>query len=248
MTPDDAGPGPGNGSDYRMRGDVRPVPDPTLLTTAALEREVAALRELLEAKIDGERNVLETRLNGMDNAIILNQTAIDRIPSHVAATVKNLADLHGEKFASVQQQFVERDVRTEQTSRDSKVAVDAALQAAKEAVGAQSQASDRAIAKTEEATNKQLEQLGVLVRSQTGSLDGKITDLKDRFSLIEQTLASGAGLSSMVQANSDRLSTLEQAMATMRGRDNGVGMAWGALVAVAGIAFGAVGLAIALAR
>jgi hypothetical protein len=155
-------------------GDSRPVPDPTLLTTEGIRREVGMLRELLE-----------TRLDGMDRAMALFQENITRVPTDVDKQVGHLKALHEEKFLSIEVQFRERDVRTEQTSRDSKVAVDAALQAAKEAVGEQNRSSALAIAKSETATVKQIDQQGLLIATATSGLNDKIDDLKARLTLME---------------------------------------------------------------
>jgi hypothetical protein len=38
--------------------DRRPVPDPTVLTTQALYREVSALQELIEQRIEGQREII----------------------------------------------------------------------------------------------------------------------------------------------------------------------------------------------
>ena len=163
-------------------GDSRPVPDPTLLTGQMIAREVQMLRELLE-----------TRLDAMDRAMIVFNDNITRVPTDVDKQVGHLKELHEEKFAGVQKQFSERDVRVESSSRDNKVAIDAALQAAKEAVGQQTQASDRAIAKSEAGTTKQMDQLGVQIQTETKALDGKIGDLKERLTLIE---GRGSGIAS----------------------------------------------------
>jgi hypothetical protein len=180
-----------------------PRPDPSLMTTRQLQREVFALRELLEVKLGsnqqaGELNraVLETRLDGMDKAIKLLQDTADKFPARIdekIAALKEvhdqkftaLTDTHSEKFSSIQTQFKERDVRTEQSSKDSKVAVDAALQAAKEAVGEQNKSSALAIAKSETATTKQIDTLGTLIQTMTKSADEKIADVKDRLTRIE---------------------------------------------------------------
>jgi hypothetical protein len=169
-----------------------PVPDPTVLTTAALAQAIAALREILEARMEGQKEVFETRLNGMDRAIALVQDSADRLPLHMETKVRNLERLHEEKFASVQTQFRERDTRAEQTQKDSKVAVDAALQAAKEAVGEQNKSSSLAISKSEAATTKQIDQLVVLITSSNKALDEKINDVKER---VTRTEGKGAGLS-----------------------------------------------------
>jgi len=202
-----------------------PIPDPTLLTTQQLLREITALRELFE-----------TRLDGMDKAITLIQAHADRIPSstdialqrlqelldnklmNVQAqfdardravdravttaleaqkatmllqnsslneSVSRLQELHDEKFESIATQFRERDVRTEQASKDSKVAIDAALQAQKEAVGKQNEANSAAISKSEAAFVKQIDQIGILISTMTKGTDDKIGDIKDRLTTIE---------------------------------------------------------------
>src|SRR5579859_5246367 len=126
-----------------LRGsyDLRPVPDPTVLTTQQLQREIGTSRELVEALASGMQRVFETRLDAMDKAIQLLQAETDRAPARIVQVVDHLRSVHDEKFRSIDKQFLERDTRTEQTSRDSKVAVDAALQAAKEAVGEQNKSN-----------------------------------------------------------------------------------------------------------
>ncbi len=153
-----------------------PVPDPTVLTTQQLVAAIAASRE-----------IIETRLDAMDTATQLNKSATDNIPRLINDKVAQLQTLVEEKIAglmekfhSIDVQFKERDTRTEQSSKDSKVAVDAALQAAKEAVGEQNKSSALAIAKSEAATNKQLDQIGTLIATGTKALDEKINDLKGR--------------------------------------------------------------------
>lgn len=150
------------------------MPDPTVLTTQQLLREITMLRELIE-----------TRLDGMDKAIELLQTSTDRFPTIVNDEIKQLQELHEEKFHSIAIQFAERDTRGEQTSRDSKVAVDAALQAAKEAVGEQNKSSALAIAKSEAATTKQIDQIGFLINTTTMGINDKIEDIKTRISTSE---------------------------------------------------------------
>jgi hypothetical protein len=172
--------------------DLRPIPDPTVLTTQQLQREIATARELTEGKIAGFRDSMETRLNGMDKAVTLLQTQTDRLPAHVVDVVHQLQSLHEEKFKSIEKQFVERDTRTEQTSRDSKVAVDAALQAAKEAVGEQNKSNAMAIAKSEATFTKQIDQIGVLITTLQKGLDDKIDDIKGRLGSIE-SVKKGAG-------------------------------------------------------
>jgi len=205
-----------------------PVPDPTLLTTAALTREISALRDQLLTRLDAMdkaqelfdanlnrvpsdvdrrvahlrelhetkfqsmnsdvhalEEVIGVRFNGMDRAVELLQNIENRFPAKVDEKIASLAALHEEKFNSIEKQFKERDVRTEQSSKDSKVAVDAALQAAKEAVGEQNKSSALAIAKSETSTVKQIDQLGVLIQTSNKALDDKISDIKERLTRVE---------------------------------------------------------------
>ena len=191
-------------------GDTFPRPDPTRLTTEQLNRETSALRELfsirveeinlrigllfadmgnvparVEKDIDHLRGFISTRLDGMDKAIVLLQEIFDHVPRQTDEKIMALRWLHEEKFLSIQTQFRERDVRTEQYSKDSKVAVDAALQAAKEAVGEQNKSSALAIGKSEASTTKQIDQLSTQIASQTKNFDDKVADIKDRLTRIE---------------------------------------------------------------
>jgi len=162
-----------------------PRPDPTLLTTAQLTRETAALHALLDAESGGRAAVLNGRIDAVERAGVLLQVIADRTPAQIDDKVANLKTLHDERFRSIQLQFDERDVRTEQTSRDSKVAVDAALQAAKEAVGEQNKSSALAIAKSDAATTKQIDQLGTLIQSTIAGINAQISDQKERLTRIE---------------------------------------------------------------
>lgn len=159
-----------------MSDDVTrvPIPDPTILTTVQLNREIAALKE-----------VVFTRLDGMDKALNLVNDVALRVPSAVDSAISHLRDLHEEKFKSIALQFSERDTRSEQGSRDSKVAVDAALQAAKEAFVEQNKSSALAIAKSESATMKQIDQLGAMIQTTYSGTNDKIDDIKSRLTLIE---------------------------------------------------------------
>jgi hypothetical protein len=162
----------------------RPVPDPTVLTTQQLEREIKALREIIEARIlAGE--------NRMDATIKVVRDAIDKRPNEIDLRVDNLhalmnekfgglSSLMEEKFSTIAIQFRERDTRVEQTAKDTKVAVDAALQAAEKAVGKQNESFALATSKSEAATTKQIDQLGNLFQTSTKALEDKINDIKDR--------------------------------------------------------------------
>ena len=200
----------------------RPDPDPTTLTTQALYREINQVQALLNAHMDGMEGTLSARITAIDHDLDRLQLAIEEEPANTGTLVNTLRDLHEEKFKSIQVQFVERDTRTEQTSRDSKVAVDAALQAAKEAVEKQNTSSALAIAKSESATTKQIDQQGILISTATTSLNERID-------------AASATMNSKIDDLKDRLNRME-------GGANGGHQVWGYLIGVAGSLVGIISL------
>jgi hypothetical protein len=115
--------------DYLSSKELLPRPDPTILTTQQLLREVASVRE-----------ILESRLNGMDKAISLLQAAVDRSP-----TIPQIYAEFTEKFVAVQQLLKDRDVKLEQVTQNFYIAKDTALLAAKEAVTEQNKTTRAAI-------------------------------------------------------------------------------------------------------
>jgi hypothetical protein len=158
---------------------IKPDPDPTTLTTQQVQREILSVRQLME-----------TRIDAMDTAIKLVQATTDRFrekdPLLIEAAITKLQELQEEKFKGIQTQFAERDTRAEQTAKEGKVSIDAALAAAKEAGSEQNKSNTQAINKSETATTKQLELIGVTISAMVKSFDDKINDIKDRISNIER--------------------------------------------------------------
>ena len=182
-----------------------PVPDPTKLTADAvnqsksdLRREMAALRELIEARVaaaEGILGALGVRVMSMpdelgalrnhlrseiEEQLVVLRAADEHLVTEIKEHVDNLQLLHGEKFAAIQQQFRERDVRTEQDKKSSKEALDAALLAQKESVRQQNDANTTAATKSEVSFTKQTDQLVILIATLEKSLTDRITELKER--------------------------------------------------------------------
>jgi hypothetical protein len=178
-----------------------PVPDPTVLTTQQLVREIAALREIFEAKIDGHSKIFDARVVSADSSIKLIRDLIHNIPSSIDEKVGNLRTLHDEKFKSIEKQFVERDTRTEQAAVGTKTAVDAALQAAKEANAESNRSISAASTKQEGAFSKQIDQQGILIAATTCGTEDKISDLKDRVQALESSKLATAGTKDESRAN-----------------------------------------------
>lgn len=189
------------------RGSSVPVPDPTLLTTQQLIREIKALQDIIDAKLIGtEKSIsalerlinekIECVANKSDErhrGIQLQFTERDIRFGHEISGAMEVAraarqalenktlhvqELHDEKFASVAKQFEQRDVALLST-----------LNATKETFREQQLAAGVAIAKSEASTVKAIDQIQVLLQTATNALEGKISDIKDRLTAIESAKA-----------------------------------------------------------
>lgn len=140
--------------------DWRPIPDPTLLTTEALNREIDRLRSSFEAGRDAMHDLLTARID-----------------STVA--------IEDEKFRRVEQRFQLIEGQRVEQKNDTQNAVQAALTAQKEAVREQTIASERAVGKSEVAMMKQMEQISNTFAAAIESLRHSIDDNKDRIVLLE---------------------------------------------------------------
>jgi hypothetical protein len=167
--------------------DWTPRPDPTLLTTQQLLRELSSLRE-----------IFETRLNAMDRAAQVLSETVNRTPTAIQTAVTGIREVYDERFTSVQQQladrsatvderfssiaqqFSERDVRTDQAATASASALAAALQAAKEAVFEQAQAAAKAADKTELSFTKQIDLLLAQIKALGDTFGDRLAELKER--------------------------------------------------------------------
>jgi hypothetical protein len=137
----------------------KPDPDPTLLTTQALLREITAVKELFD-----------TRFSATEHSVDLIRVRIESVIGLIDEKITHLKDLTDEKFTGIGTRFAEARYLTEQTSRNDKLALDAALQAQKEDVGKQNDSNNASISKTE-----------VLFTKQIDGLNDKIDDIKSRF-------------------------------------------------------------------
>jgi len=157
-----------------------PVPDPTVLTTQALQREILTARELVEIKLMGLRDTIGTRINGMESTLKVIEDRVNVLLDRATHEVKQLQALHETKFGAIQMQFEDRDKRTEVLALADKTAIAAALQAQKEAVAAQNESNAVASAKAESNFSKQIDQLQSIVNTIAKGTDDKISDLKGR--------------------------------------------------------------------
>jgi len=141
--------------------------DPTLLTTNMMIREVAALKELFDERIDA----VNVRLAAMDKAQALFETNLTRVPTE---TDKAIAHLHAllagvmnerfntvyttisERLARVDTELALRAEQTQQAHLDMKEALATALAAAGRTRDIQNGAFALATQKSEESFTKQI--------------------------------------------------------------------------------------------
>jgi hypothetical protein len=140
-------------------GQNIPIPDPSVLTTQNLDREIANLREYLLSQIVNLADDLERFASGHDRE---HRDVVERAVSHVR-------ELNDERFKGIQLQFAERDVRAEQ-----------AFKASTEAINAAMAAQEKAIIKSEIATAKQIDAIAEVIESATKALQEQIRNVEKR--------------------------------------------------------------------
>ena len=193
----------------------RPVPDPTELTTRAVNALDAAVKDretAFKEWVQGQLTVRDQRMDSMDEATTLRLQVIDGIPTLIKTEVAHLSDISDVRFDGIQVQFKERDTRSEAVEKLNKVALDAAFAASKEAVAAaltaqkeaaakQDEANAKAIDKSEKATAETIKTNAELGNTRLDALAISLNDIKDRVVRIESTKAGAAENRSGTNAN-----------------------------------------------
>lgn len=157
-------------------GDRAPVPDPTVLTTEALERGLGSERELTQAKLDA----VLARLDAMDRATeVLHQT-VTRQPTVVATEVGHVREMMAQQQEATDQRFIA-----------AQGSLQLAFDAQKELGQAVAKANAEAIGKAERATAEALAGLRSMIESGLRELAEKHADLKERVSKIENVKVGG---------------------------------------------------------
>jgi hypothetical protein len=158
----------------------KPDPDPTILTTQSLFREIANLKEQVNIEL---------------NAAHEARAALESL---VLSKLEVLSSVTAQRFSSIETQFEERDKRTEQLSLADKTAIAAALQAQKEAAGAQNESNAASVTKQEAAFTKLLDQNQSLFQASIAALTTQLNDLKSRLDKGEGHSKGGADSLSMI--------------------------------------------------
>jgi len=130
---------------------LKPDPDPTILTTENLRREIANLKELVEVRLEGSTQA--------------------RIALHdlIMAKIEVLGNVTSQQFISINDKFAEKDK-----------AVSVGLSAQKEAAAAQQDSNTAATLKMEDNFTKLLDQGRELLSEVRRNTDVQIGDIKSR--------------------------------------------------------------------
>ena len=152
-----------------------PRPDPTLLTTAALQREIAALKDNSQAALAAEVRVIVTRIEEIQRAIDKATDDYVRVPTLLDRAVTQLLQLMDRRFEKV-----DTELKAQQSLQDEKFGqVQIRFDEAEKAANKQAENFTAATAKSEANTTKQIDQLIVLVQTSTRGLDDKITSVTE---------------------------------------------------------------------
>lgn len=162
------------------RADLIPRPDPTMLTTAQLLRELSNLESRITARLDA-----------MDKATVLSHDDFTRIPTmldreigHVrefgAAGVLRLNEMVDERLARVDTLFTELNKRTEALGLANATALAAALAAQEKAYTEQNRSRDLAISKSDANTQQQIQQLQTQFQTELHAASETISEIKSR--------------------------------------------------------------------
>ena len=129
-------------------GEIKPNPDPSVLTNDAIVGAVKAERDYVDGRVD----VIETRLDASDEAVKVLSDNVNRVPTSLQEAIANFGALMKEKFKSIDRRLQAAERMRVEQKQDSKTGLDAALAAQKEAATTQDVNNQKAIDKSERAT------------------------------------------------------------------------------------------------
>jgi hypothetical protein len=165
-----------------------PVPDPTLLTTEALRREITWLREITDEKMKAFHNIhalLEKRVDNISpelqtifvRADELSQgrkSGMDRDVASIRELIDHERTSAEEKFKEVELRFQERDLRFAQAAESNQLAISAALVSV-----------NNTQTRIENQFSKQIDQLNATLVLTNANMTQRLDDLKTNVSGLE---------------------------------------------------------------
>jgi hypothetical protein len=213
-----------DGETLAPSGGRVPIPDPTRLTTAQLDRAVASVRELMQAEI----RVIVTRLDGGDTAVKLLREERLEIPKLIASEIAHEREVFTATIAGIKELMLEKFAAlatlTDKLSLANATALTAALSAAEKAVGEQNRSSSLAITKSEQGMQEALKQLQTTFQTEIKGITALMATMQSR-------LDRGEGVDR--QARDQVVVARDATQASQGGNANMIGICAVALAAVA---------------
>jgi predicted component of type VI protein secretion system len=178
--------------------ESKPNPDPSILTTESLQREVRSLEDAdkritddmqrefairqdnRQRELQSLKELTESEQGSIRESIHRLEALVNANPGLITKEVEHLQELMNEKLRSIDLRFVERDVRTQQAAETSQKALDAALLAAAALVNQQNEANASAAALQSQQFTKQIDQIIVLTERSQKAFDDRLGELKER--------------------------------------------------------------------
>jgi len=201
-----------------LQKDWRPIPDPSLLTTEQLMREITRLEAVIALQIAAvdERLTAETNLTGsrfqaadvkhealstlIDERTNAAATGRDSIRETLTSRMVALEKIRDEKFGAVfsehaalkemlNERYATQTKQLDAAFTAQQTAMQAALQAAKEAVEKANTASEKRFDNVTELLNQQNVTIGILLPR--AEAEARITDLDRRIGDLKSTVDKG---------------------------------------------------------
>jgi len=147
----------------KVSNSTVPIPDPTALTTEAVDRAKQIIQELFSVQLESIKKDLERIENQLESR-----------PAAVIVEINHLRQLMDEKFKGVADQFAGRDT-----------ALAAALLAQKTSVDEQNKSNALSGAKAEAGFTKEIDAAKATITASAKTADDKIEDLRTRIGAVE---------------------------------------------------------------
>ncbi len=164
-----------------------PNPDPTARTIATLQRDIAAVREIIEGKLFGKFEVVEAQFAAMSEATLLVRKESDKLPDLIAEKIKGSTDLVNERIRSLSDVTTQQFKSIDDKFAEKDKAVSVGLSAQKESAAAQQTANTDATTKMAENFTKLIDQGRDMLAEVRRNTEIQINDMKDRLATLEGT-------------------------------------------------------------
>jgi tetrahydromethanopterin S-methyltransferase subunit G len=166
-------------------GGSAPIPDPTVLTDAAIAKAVVLMTQYVDGKVD----VTAAKLAAMEQATLLRLERIDGIPERIDEKVNAVHSLTETRLTAIEK-LSERESALNKDAliaafNASKEAVAAALTAQKESAAVAERTNQAAIDKSERATSETIKTNLELTRATTDAITKTLDEVKTRVTTIE---------------------------------------------------------------